>query len=124
MPRTQREQLVERAVSVGAKMVARTVCKQAGRQMGKLACRAASPWLLVADAAQLLAETAANHAGCEGDTSERVGQGTGLLAAIGIGAAIGSCGGPVGMAVLAGVGAAYWAGGEIVGKIISGLFSR
>ena len=120
MVRTQWEQVQERAASAAAKAAGRTLAKVAGKALP----RCCSPWLLLSDVAQFSAETVAGHAGCDGQTAERVGQVTGLASSIGTGAAIGAMGGPVGAAAGAGFGAAVWAGGEFVGKLTGWLFSE
>ena len=74
----------------------------------KVASRAATtPWLIAADAAQLIAESTASALGREKNEAKRTGQAVGAGTSAGIGALTG---GPVGAAVAVGV----WAAGEVL----------
>ena len=82
----------------------------------KLSTRAAgraatTPWLLAADAAQMIVESTARSLGREKKEARRAGQAVGAGASAGIGALTG---GPAGAAVAVGL----WAVGEAVGKAL------
>ena len=82
----------------------------------KLSTRAAgraatTPWLLAADAAQMIVESTARSLGREKKEAQRAGQAVGAGASAGIGALTG---GPAGAAVAVGL----WAVGEAVGKAL------
>ena len=82
----------------------------------KLSTRAAgraatTPWLLAADAAQMIVESTARSLGREKKEARRAGQAVGVGASAGIGALTG---GPAGAAVAVGL----WAVGEAVGKAL------
>ncbi len=119
-PKAQREHMVERGASVVAKVatigIAKSAAKGSAKLAGKAVVRSVSPLLLVADGAQFATEVVLTQLGCENETAEHVGQGVGLCGSAGIGAAVGSVGGPPGAAVGAGVGAVVWLGGEVIGK--------
>ena len=121
----QVDRVVERSGAVGTKVVARAVAKGiskiAAKTGAKLASktvvRAASPWLLVADAAQLGAEVALTQRGTEPEEAERAGQIVGLGASVGIGAL---AAGPVGACA----GAGLWLAGELAGKCLTQSVAR
>jgi len=120
--------MVERGTSVAAKAatagIARSLAKSSAKVAARAAVRTAGPWLLAADGAQLGTEVICTHIGCESETAERVGQGVGFCGSAGIGAAVGSVGGPPGAAIGAGVGVAFWIGGEVLGKGVARLTKR
>lgn len=121
----QVDRVAERTASVATKFVARSfakhVSKVAARSGARLTARTAarvvSPWLLVADIAQLGTEVVVSHRGADQDTAERTAQRVGLGASAGIGAL---AAGPLG--ALAGVG--LWITGELVGKFATGMGRR
>lgn len=79
----------------------------------KSVARGATPWLLVADGVQFVAEVAATtHGGMDPEEARRTGQAVGLAASVGIGAAVG---GPVGALAAGGV----WFIGELIGHLFS-----
>ncbi len=121
----QVDRVIERSGSVGAKVAARAVAKgiskiaakTGGRLASKTVMRAATPWLLVADAAQLGAEVALSQRGADPEEAERTGQVVGLGASVGIGAL---AAGPVGACA----GAGLWFVGEIAGKCLTESVAR
>ncbi len=71
--------------------------------------RSATPWILVADAAQWVTEAAGHHVGLtDPDERKRAGRAVGGITALGIGA----IGGPMGIAVAGSI----WAIGELAGE--------
>ena len=121
----QVDRVIERSGSVATKVAARVVAKgiskiaakTGGRLVSKTVVRAASPWLLVADAAQLGAEFAVSQRGTEPEEAERTGQVVGLGASLGIGAL---AAGPVGACA----GAGLWLAGELAGKCLTQSVAR
>ena len=105
-----------RTAAVAAKMMARHSHRQAARRVTQLASRrlskTATPWLVLADVAQLGSEVAASNRGLNSRQSQQVGRAVGLGTSIGIGAL---AGGPPG--VLFGVG--MWAFGEAAGSVFT-----
>lgn len=98
-----------RAGAAGAKAVAAGAVAALSRYGAKKVTRGASPWLVVADAAQWATEACGHHVGLT-DPSRRkqAGMAVGSVAALGIG----SMGGPVGLAVAGGV----WVAGELAAE--------
>ena len=102
-------------VSVVTTGAAKLAVKASAKLSSKAASRAATtPWLIAADAAQLIAESTASALGRDKNEARRTGQAVGAGASAGIGALTA---GPVGAAIAVGI----WAMGEVVGKT---LFSR
>lgn len=86
----------------------KVVTKYSGKVAGKTVARtAASPYLLIADAAELATRGIMEQCQDDAVLTQRVSKGVGLGASVGIGAAVG---GPIG----AGVGATVWALGEVI----------
>jgi len=106
-------QLASAATKGSAQATAKVVAKGSSKLGAKAIGRAATPWLLFADVAQLATEVAASNSGADPKTAEMLGQGVGLVGSVGIGAAVG---GPIG----AGVGFCLWLFGEAVGSVVSG----
>ncbi len=121
----QVDRVIERSGSAATKVAARAVAKRiskiaaktGGRLASKTVVRAASPWLLVADAAQLGAEVALSQRGADPEEAERTGQVVGLGASVGIGA---MAAGPVGACA----GAGLWLVGELAGKYLTQSVAR
>ncbi|MEA3643332.1 MAG: hypothetical protein VBE63_25850 [Lamprobacter sp.] len=88
----------------GAKVVAKYASKAAGKTVARTA---ASPYLLLADAAELATRQMMDQYQEDLQLTRRVSKGVGFGASVGIGAAVG---GPIG----AGVGATVWALGEAI----------
>jgi len=101
-------QLKSVAGKVEAKQSASWGVKLASRSLGK----AATPWLLAADAAQIGTEIVLNKRGASPEEAQQTGRKVGLAASVGIGAL---AAGPIG----AGVGLAAWAIGEAAGEMVS-----
>ena len=96
-------------VSVVTTGAAKLAVKASAKLSSKAASRAATtPWLIAADAAQLIAESTASALGRDKNEARRTGQAVGAGASAGIGALTA---GPVGAAVAVGM----WAAGEIIG---------
>ena len=92
-------------VTTGA---AKLAVKASAKLSSKAASRAATtPWLIAADAAQLIAESTASTLGRDKNDAKRTGQAVGAGTSAGIGALTG---GPVGAAVAVGM----WAAGEVL----------
>jgi hypothetical protein len=104
-PERQAARMVVR--QAGPKVLLEAGCKTAAKTVARTA---ASPWLLVADGAELGTEKLCQCFDVEPQTARRAGKAVGLATSVGVGAAVG---GPVG----AGVGAAVWGIGEVIGKI-------
>lgn len=106
---------VERQViATGMKIVAQEIAPKTGSTLAaKPLSRGATPWLLIADGAQLVTELVAmNWFEQKPEDAKKIGQAVGCLGSVGIGAATG---GPVG-AVAA---LACWGMGEIFGELFS-----
>ena len=100
-------------VSVVTTGAARLAVKASAKLSTKAASRAATtPWLIAADAAQLIAESTASALGRDKNEARRTGQAVGAGASAGIGALTA---GPVGAAIAVGI----WAMGEVGGKALS-----
>ncbi|VTS05979.1 lecithin retinol acyltransferase family protein [Tuwongella immobilis] len=112
----QVEMVTRRVTATGTKVITRTVAKTitrtTARMGGKSLLRAASPWLLLADAAQLLTEWQATRSGAAPKQAEDAGKAVGCASSVGIGTLVG---GPVGAIV----GLGIWAAGEWVGSKIT-----
>jgi hypothetical protein len=105
-----------RTAAVAAKLIARRSHRQSARRMTQLAskrlAKSATPWLMLADVAQLGTEVAASNRGFNSRQSQQAGQAVGLGASAGIGALTA---GPPG--ALVGVG--MWAFGELAGSVLT-----
>ncbi|MEN8216102.1 MAG: lecithin retinol acyltransferase family protein [Pseudomonadota bacterium] len=100
-------------ISTYAVVGAKTVATVAARKYAtKIAFREATPWLLAADAAEIVTSQVAESTGAPKETATTVGQTVGLGASVGIGAAIG---GPIGAAV----GAGFWGAGLVVEELFN-----
>jgi len=101
------------AVAKGAtKATVKAVAKGNSKLAAKAVARAATPWLFVADAAQLLTEVAVANSGADPKKAEIVGRGVGLAGSVGIGAAVAGLPG-------AGVALGLWLLGEAFGAIFT-----
>ncbi len=107
--RTASRITVDLAATGAAKLALKASPKLSTKAAGRLA---ATPWLLAADAAQLITELTVSALGGEKNEAKRTGQAVGAGASAGIGAL---CGGPVGAALAVGL----WAVGEAVGTSLS-----
>jgi hypothetical protein len=96
-----RELVAKEGAILAARLGARTGAKTIART-------AASPYLLLADAAELSTQHVLTQIGEDPARSRSIAKGVGLGSSLGIGAALG---GPVGAAA----GAAAWAVGEVIG---------
>jgi len=109
----QVDRILERTASCSTKMAAKTVTKvfvkNGAKATAKTFARAATPWFLLADAAQFGTEVVATKLGANDARAETSGQVVGMGASVGIGAAVA---GPAGAA--AGLG--LWVVGEVAGK--------
>jgi hypothetical protein len=116
----QADRVVERTVSVSTKVAARAVTKGASKAVAKAGSkvaakrltRAASPLLLLADAAQLGTELVMAQSGSKQEDAEGVGQAVGLVTSLVVG---GIAAGPVGIAF----GFGFWVLGELAGKCVT-----
>ena len=88
----------------------RFAARWAAKAGAQAATRACTPWLLVADVAQLAVEYQQLRSGVSTEKSTASARATGLAASLAIGAAVA---GPMG----AGVGGATWLGGELLGCV-------
>nr|VFK50279.1 MAG: Lecithin retinol acyltransferase [Candidatus Kentron sp. TUN]VFK51389.1 MAG: Lecithin retinol acyltransferase [Candidatus Kentron sp. TUN]VFK58042.1 MAG: Lecithin retinol acyltransferase [Candidatus Kentron sp. TUN] len=111
------EKTVSSATKLAANYAARTVVKSSTKATVKTMTRGVTPWLLVADGAQLATEFVTTQMGVREEKAETAGQIVGVGTSVGIGTAMG---GPIG--ALVGVG--LWAVGEVVGKRISSYLLR
>ena len=110
---TASEVVTKVAVGLVATGVARLAIKASSRLSTKAASRTvATPWLVAADAAQLIAESTASALGREKNVAKRTGQAVGAGTSAGIGALTA---GPVGVVLAVGL----WAVGEAVGTALS-----
>lgn len=99
----------ERLCAVGIKAVASGVVRATTSLGVKRVVRGASPWMLVADAAQWATEVGGHHVGLrDPQRRKHVGRAVGMTTALGIGA----CGGPAGVLIAGGI----WIAGEIAGE--------
>jgi len=110
----QVDRVVQRTASATVKLTTRSrvkaLAQYGSKFLSKRLAKSATPWLIVADVAQLGVEVAVSGRGTQPHQAQRVGQATGLGASIGIGAVTA---GPVGAIA----GASIWAVGEVVGKM-------
>jgi hypothetical protein len=104
------ERLASCAFKLSKKRVARAVSQRLGSIAIKRLTKSSMPWFLLADAAQLGAETTASHRGLNQAAAEKVGMATGLGTSVGIGTI---AAGPVGAIA----GAGIWAMGEAAGRL-------
>ena len=100
------------AARLAAKVFAKVVVRSGGKLAARTVMRAASPWLLIADIAQLGTEMAVSQCGTDKEQAERTAQVVGLGASVGIGAAVA---GPFGLIA----GAGLWFVGELAGKCLT-----
>ncbi len=100
----------QRAGAVGVKVGVAAAVRAASKVAASKVLRSASPWLLVADAAQLATEACGHHVGLtDPEKRKQTGRFVGGVTALGVG----SLGGPVGLAVAGGI----WAAGELAGEV-------
>ncbi|TWU54437.1 NC domain protein [Rubripirellula tenax] len=100
----------DRASSVGAKALATTSMHVAARLSAKSVLRGATPWLLVADAAQWATEAGGHHVGLRDPKRRRnASRAVGVTTAMSVGALAG----PLGIAVAGGL----WCVGEVAGEL-------
>ena len=110
--RTVSEVATQVAIGLAITGATRLALKASARLSTRAAGRAATtPWLLAADAAQIIVESTARSLGREKSEARRAGLAVGAGASAGIGALTG---GPAGAAVAVGL----WAVGEAVGKAL------
>jgi hypothetical protein len=103
--------------ATGSKAVATTVAKGSTKLVAKQVGRVATPWLLVADAAQFATEVAMNKSGADPESAKTVGRGVGCASSVVIGAAVG---GPIG----AGVALGLWFFGEVIGEKVGKMVTE
>ena len=108
----QVETVTRQFVATGSKVIATTVAKGSTKLVAKQVGRVATPWLLVADAAQFATEVAMNKSGADPENAKTAGRAVGCAGSVAIGAAVG---GPIG----AGVGFGLWLFGEAIGELFS-----
>nr|VFK37665.1 MAG: Lecithin retinol acyltransferase [Candidatus Kentron sp. SD]VFK41327.1 MAG: Lecithin retinol acyltransferase [Candidatus Kentron sp. SD]VFK80103.1 MAG: Lecithin retinol acyltransferase [Candidatus Kentron sp. SD] len=117
----QVECISERAVSsimkLAASQLAQTALKSSVKATAKTVTRGVTPWLLIADGAQLVTEFATAQMGVEEKEAETAGQMVGVGTSVCLGAL---AGGPLGGLVCAGL----WAAGEMIGKRVTSHFPR
>lgn len=107
----------ERFSAASVKAMATAGWRLASKLGAKHATRGATPWILVADAAQWATEAAGHHAGLtDPDERKKAGRAVGGITALGIGAV----GGPAGIAIAGGV----WAIGEFAGEVSRGVYEK
>ncbi|WP_186776074.1 lecithin retinol acyltransferase family protein [Rubripirellula reticaptiva] len=107
----------DRASSVGIKAIAAASVHVASRIGAKRIIRGASPWMLIADAAQWATEAGGHHVGLR-NTKQRkqASRAVGATTALSIGA----LGGPVGIAVAGGL----WCAGEVAGELSQAAYEN
>ena len=99
----------QRAGAAGVKAIAAGTIRIASAVAVKKLSRGASPWLLVADAAQWATEAGGHHVGLrDPGKRRRTGRAIGGATALGVG----SLGGPLGVAMAGGI----WFASELVGE--------
>nr|VFK34331.1 MAG: Lecithin retinol acyltransferase [Candidatus Kentron sp. MB]VFK76660.1 MAG: Lecithin retinol acyltransferase [Candidatus Kentron sp. MB] len=103
------ETLLSSATKLAANYAAGVIVKSSAKAGAKAVTRGITPWLIMADAAQLTTELAAAKMGAKEKNVENMGRLVGAGTSAGIG---GVMGGPVGALV----GAGLWAVGETIGK--------
>ena len=100
----------ERLSAAGVKAIAATTVRAASSIGVKRVIRGASPWMLVADAAQWITEAGGHHVGIrDPQKRKRAGRAVGATTALGVGA----CAGPAGVLVAGGI----WVIGEVAGEV-------
>lgn len=103
--------VTRRLIGASAKATVRILSQRSPKFGVRAIGRVATPWLVMADVAQLGTEFVAAKLGADPERAEEVGRGAGLAGSVGIG---GLVGGPLG----AGVGLGLWALGETVSSAI------
>ncbi|RLS52557.1 MAG: hypothetical protein DWH91_16395 [Planctomycetota bacterium] len=104
---------IHRVVRRTASAAVRIFAGRGSRVLARGVTRGASPWLLVADGAQLATELAAVHRYPHApEAAEKLGARVGLATSVGVGAVAGMWAGPVGMVTGAVAGAGSWYAGE------------
>tara|TARA_R110002049_G_scaffold4601_2_gene31731 strand:+ start:16333 stop:17157 length:825 start_codon:yes stop_codon:yes gene_type:complete len=99
----------ERISAASVKAIAAVTVRTASRLAAKRLSRVASPWMVVADAAQWATEAGGHHVGLvDPKTRKHAGRAVGGITSLGVGA----LGGPVGV-IVAGTA---WAAGELAGE--------
>lgn len=107
----------ERLSAAGVKALAVVTVRTASRLATKRLTRVASPWMIVADAAQWATEAGGHHVGLvDPNVRRNAGRAVGSLATLGIGA----IGGPIGVVVAGGI----WAAGELAGEASRVAYDR
>lgn len=107
----------QRAGAASVKAIAAGTIRVAARVGTAKVIRGASPWLLVADAAQWATEAGGHHLGIRDPVQRRhAGRAIGSATALGIG----SLGGPLGIAVAGGL----WVAGELAGEASRRTYER
>nr|VFK16770.1 MAG: Lecithin retinol acyltransferase [Candidatus Kentron sp. LPFa] len=111
------ERVLSSATKLAVNRLARTFVKSGAKATAKTMTRGVTPWLLIADGAQLATEFASAQMGAREKDAEAAGRmvGAGISASVGV-----LFGGPAG--ALIGVG--LWAAGEAVGKRVSSRLLR
>ncbi|MFK8114858.1 MAG: lecithin retinol acyltransferase family protein [Rubripirellula sp.] len=100
----------ERLSAASLKAITAGTIRIASKSGVKRVMRGASPWMLVADAAQWITEAGGHHVGLRDPLRRKhAGRAVGMTTALGIGA----CGGPAGLVVAGGI----WIAGEVVGEV-------
>lgn len=106
-----------RVGAAGIKAIASGTVRAISKHGAKRITRGASPWLMMADAAQWATEACGHHVGLKDPVKRRqAGMAVGSLAALGIG----SVSGPVGIAVAGGI----WVAGELAGEASRCTYER
>ena len=106
----------ERLSAAGVKALASATMRNASRLATKQFTRVASPWIVVADAAQWATEAGGHHVGLvDPKIRKSAGRAVGGLTSLGVGAMAG----PMGALVAGGI----WAAGEVAGEA-SGIAYR
>ena len=107
----------ERLSAAGVKAVVAVSMRTASRFAAKRFTRVASPWMVVADAAQWATEAGGHHVGLvDPNVRKNAGRAIGGLTTLGLG----TMGGPIGMLVAGGV----WAAGELAGEASKVAYDR
>nr|VFJ77523.1 MAG: Lecithin retinol acyltransferase [Candidatus Kentron sp. FW] len=112
------EWVVSSAAKLATSYALGTILKSTTKASAKTMTRGVTPWLLVADGAQLATEFVTAQMGAGEKDAETAGQVVGIGSSAAVGAMVG---GPAGAVVSTGL----WAMGEVVGKRVStGLLQR
>lgn len=107
----------ERLSAAGVKAIAATTVRAASSIGVKRVIRGASPWMLVADAAQWITEAGGHHAGIrDPQKRKQAGRAIGATTAFGVGA----CAGPAGVLVAGGI----WVIGEVAGEVSRAAYDQ